>query len=69
MTVAGLVTTCSGSSCNLGNPGFNVPVLAYGAAIGVGPFLCVSASTGMTCTVTDGEGFTISRSGIKKIGG
>ncbi len=69
MTVSGTVTTCSGSSCNLGNPGVNVPILAYGSATGVGPFLCVSAITGMTCTVTGGKGFTISRSGVEEIGG
>ena len=69
MTEAGTVTTCSGSTCNLGNPGIDVPTLAYGAATGVGPFLCLSATTGMTCTVTGGEGCTISRSGVEQIGG
>ncbi len=69
MTVSGTVTTCSGPKCPLGNPGFNVPILAYGSATGVGPFLCVSAITGMTCTVTAGKGFTISRSGIEQVGG
>ena len=69
MAVSGAVKTCSGSTCELGNPGFNVPVLAYGRATGVGPFLCISATTGMTCSVTGGRGFTISRSGIELIGG
>jgi len=68
MTVNGTVTTCSGSTCALGNPGVNVPTLAYGAATGVGPFVCVSAITGMTCTVAGGKGFTISRSGVDQIG-
>lgn len=68
MAVSGAVKTCSGTACELGNPGLNVPVLAYGRATGVGPFLCVSATTGMTCSVTGGRGFTISRSGIELIG-
>lgn len=69
MTASGTVTTCSGSSCSLGNPAPDTPVLDYGAATGVGPFLCVSATTGMTCTVTGGRGFTISRSGVTLLGG
>lgn len=69
MTVRGTVTTCSGSACALGNPAPGTPVLAYGTATGVGPFLCASATTGMTCTVTGGRGFTISRSGIALLGG
>lgn len=69
MTVSGTVTRCSGSQCSLGNPGFNVPTLPYGAATGVGPFECVSATSGMTCTITGGKGFTISRSGIQLVGG
>ena len=69
MTVSGSVTRCSGSQCNLGNPGVGVPILAYGSATGVGPFLCVSTITGMTCTVTGGKGFTIARSGVRQIGG
>jgi hypothetical protein len=69
MTVSGAVTTCSGGTCSLGNPAPDTPVLDYGAATGVGPFLCISATTGMTCTVTGGRGFTISRSGITLVGG
>jgi hypothetical protein len=68
MTVSGTVTTCAGSTCALGNPGFNVPTLGYGAATGVGPFECVSAITGMTCTISGGKGFTISRSRVEQLG-
>ncbi len=68
MTVSGTVTACSGTKCALGNPGFDVPTLAYGTATGVGPFLCMSAITGMTCTVAGGKGFTISRSGVEQLG-
>jgi hypothetical protein len=69
MDVTGSVTTCAGSGCALGNPGVDVLTLAYGSAAGVGPFLCVSADTGMTCTVAGGKGFTIARSGVEQIGG
>jgi hypothetical protein len=42
-------------------------VLAYGAATGAGPFQCVSTVSGVTCTVTGGVGFMISRSGISQV--
>jgi len=62
MDTNGSYTTCSGQQC-LGNPGINTPTLAYGESTGVGPFVCESASTGITCTA-NGRGFLISRSGI-----
>ena len=65
MTIAGRYTTCAGGKC-LGNPGEKTPALAYGQATGVGPFLCVSAIAGVTCT-TDGKGFRISASGITSV--
>lgn len=69
MTVTGSLNTCSGNKCNLGNPALETPVLAYGTATAGGPFQCVSATTGVTCSVTDGKGFSISRSGIEQVGG
>ena len=63
--VAGRYTTCAGVTC-LGNPGEKTPTLAYGTATGVGPFLCQSATTGVTCT-TGGRGFRISDSGIASV--
>lgn len=65
MDVTGSYTTCTGEQC-LGNPGINTPTLAYGTATGVGPFVCSSASTGVTCTA-GGKGFRISRSGITPV--
>ena len=65
MTAAGQYKTCSGVTC-LGNPGEKTPTLAYGKATGVGSFLCVSATTGVTCT-TGGKGFRISTSGITPV--
>ena len=62
MGVTGEYKTCTGVTC-LGNPGENTPALAYGTATGVGPFLCQSATAGVTCTA-DGKGFQISTSGI-----
>lgn len=65
MDVTGSYTTCTGEQC-LGNAGINTPTLAYGTATGVGPFVCTSASTGVTCTA-NGKGFSISRSGITPV--
>jgi hypothetical protein len=65
MSAAGRYTTCAGVTC-LGNPGEKTPALGYGTATGVGPFLCQSATTGVTCT-TGGRGFRISDSGIASV--
>lgn len=62
MDATGSYTTCKGVQC-LANPDPGNPTLAYGTATGVGPFLCTSATTGVTCTA-NGKGFQISRSGI-----
>lgn len=62
MTPAGTLTTCTGQQC-LGNPGLDTPTLDYGEVTGVGPYRCVSSTTGITCTV-NGKGFHIARSGI-----
>lgn len=38
------------------------PQLAYGESTGIGPFVCQSAESGISCTNTDtGNGFTLSR--------
>jgi len=68
MTTDGTLTQCTGNTCELGNPAMETPVLAYGAAIGNTAFLCLSTTTGITCTVPSGRGFTISRSGISAVG-
>ena len=67
MTVEGTLTQCVGVQC-LSNAGLGTPTLAYGTATGVGPFRCVSATTGVTCTVTSGKGFTINAAGITPVG-
>lgn len=50
-----------------GNAAVDTPTLGYGSSTGLGPFRCVSATTGVTCTVS-GHGFQISRSGISPVG-
>ena len=67
MTVDGTLTQCVGVQC-LSNAGLDTPTLAYGTQTGVGPFRCVSATTGITCTVTSGKGFTINTAGITPVG-
>jgi hypothetical protein len=68
MDPSGSISTCTGGQCELGNPGLGTPVLLYGSATGAGPYQCVSATNGVTCTVTGGKGFRISRSGVVGIG-
>jgi hypothetical protein len=63
----GTYKTCTGVKC-IGNSGTDTPTLAYGQATGIGPFLCLSASSGVTCTVS-GRGFKIAISGITAVGG
>ena len=65
----GTSTSCSGSQCALGNPGPGIPVLPYGSATGDGTFLCLSTTSGVTCTTTSGRGFTISRAGVRAVAG
>jgi hypothetical protein len=66
MSPDGSFRTCTGIDCT-GNPGENTPTLSYGASTGVGPFKCVSAASGITCTAS-GKGFEISRTGVTAVG-
>jgi hypothetical protein len=54
-------------SCE-GNPAPGTPTLAYGQAVTLGPYTCLSEVDGVTCTVPSGRGFTASRSGISQVG-
>ena len=68
MKLDGSLTRCRGTRC-LGNPAENTPVLAYGKRITVGRFSCMSAQSGVTCTVMPyGKGFLIDRNGVKRVG-
>lgn len=66
MKVTGSLTQCSGEQC-LGNSGIGTPILPYDEATGVGPYRCVSMTTGVTCTANGGQGFRISKSGITPV--
>lgn len=61
------VTECTGVNC-LSNAGVNTPVLAYNTSITLGPFTCVSLTTGMQCTLASGAGFLISKSSTLLLG-
>lgn len=67
LSTDGTFKTCTGETC-LGNPGEGTPTLAYGQSAGVGPFNCRSDTSGVTCTVTSGRGFTLSNAGITAVG-
>ncbi len=54
------------SKCEHGDPG-DAPTLAYGQNAAGGPFTCLSAATGVTCTLPTGHGFSISAAGITRV--
>jgi hypothetical protein len=61
------LTECTGVQC-LSNAGVNTPTLQYGHTITLGPFTCASLTSGMKCTLGNGNGFVISTSGITAVG-
>lgn len=64
----GTFASCLHDGC-LGNPGENTPTLPYGDSATIGPFTCVSRTSGVTCTATaSGRGFIISDKGIAPFG-
>jgi serine/threonine protein kinase, bacterial len=67
MNSDGVLTVCTGESCG-SNPPEGEPTLPYNHTTGIGPFTCLSAVSGLTCTVVSGRGFTISNSGITAVG-
>jgi hypothetical protein len=69
MNSQGVLSICSGGDSCLSNPPVGEPTLEYGQSKGIGPFVCQSETSGMTCTVApSGRGFTISGSGIARVG-
>ena len=64
---SGVVTVCSDVSC-MGDPPQGEPTLPYNHTTELGPFTCLSESSGVTCTVSSGRGFVISKSGITPAG-
>jgi hypothetical protein len=67
MDASGVVQKCQGDSC-LSNPPLNTPVMPYGTSMSLGPFTCLSATTGVSCTIAGGKGFMISTAGIADLG-
>jgi hypothetical protein len=67
MYPGGAFTPCPGENC-LANAAQNTPTLEYGQTIGLGPFSCLSETSGVTCSVASGRGFSISSSGITPVG-
>ena len=66
LTTSGVSTPCVDETP--AEAGAEVPVLAYGDAISVNNFQCVSTESGMTCSNTNtGQGFTLARAGIKRL--
>jgi hypothetical protein len=67
MYPGGAFTPCPGENC-LANAAQGTPTLEYGQTIGLGPFSCLSETSGVTCTVASGRGFSISSAGITPVG-
>jgi hypothetical protein len=63
----GSLVKCSGANC-LSNAGLNTPELPYGTSISLGPFICLSTTSGMRCTLANGAGYVISTSGVAALG-
>ena len=61
-----LKDVCTNDMSCLSNGPVDEPVLPYGQSKGIGPFLCHSEQSGMTCTA-NGKGFTISSAGIAPV--
>ena len=59
---------CTGQLC-LSNAALGTPQLPYGTSITLGPFTCLSMTTGMKCTLGNGNGFVLARSGVTPLGG
>lgn len=66
MSPSGELKTCTGESC-LGNAGEGTPTLLNGDNAGLGPFSCYVEFGGVTCTVSDGHGFTLSGDAITPV--
>lgn len=63
LSADGTVKPCNGQSC-IGNGPLGTQVLAYGSSVTNAGFTCKSATTGVTCTVASGKGFTINDASV-----
>jgi hypothetical protein len=66
LSPSGKLKRCTGGGC-LGDGPENASTLGYGHSTGLGPFTCHSRRSGMSCQVSSGRGFTISRRGVQTI--
>ena len=66
LSAAGKVLTCTGQSC-IGNAPDNVQTLKAGSAVVLGPFSCTVKAASVTCKSSSGGGFSISRTGVKRL--
>jgi hypothetical protein len=67
MGVDGLLGTCRPGCTSVLHS--NWPTLAYGKRVNVGPFRCVSQTSGFTCRVIrSGKGFLIDSKSIRRVG-
>ena len=60
MTATGTLT----KGTAIGNPGVGTPILPYGSSTTANGVTCNSLSSGVTCKLSNGQGFTINNSGI-----
>lgn len=65
-----VILPASGKGKRIDNPGeqgccSDDQALAYGGSASIGPFLCISRKTGLSCENEDGHGFLISKAKIK----
>jgi len=67
LSADGTVKPCSGLNC-LGNGPTGVQVLPYGSSVTNFGYTCTSATTGVTCTVASGKGFTINDASVTTVG-
>lgn len=65
----GKFTPCDGKGCaRSGRRVSSWPTLAYGKRVDVGPFRCVSETTGISCMASrSGKGFSISSAGVAPV--
>jgi hypothetical protein len=66
LSPSGAITRCSGLPCG-GDAAENTPTLHFGKTDVLGPFRCLSSTSGVLCTVKKGSGFLLSKSRTERI--
>jgi hypothetical protein len=62
----GTQLSCAGPTC-IGNPPLNVRKLKAGSTVSLGPFNCKVGAAAITCRVSRGAGFSVSRAGVVQL--